>query len=235
MMDVHNNFPQAILRSGLSIVILLLMAGTARAQADSPTAQSMVRQGMVRVRSLDESIRVSLMYARDDNFTGEVLYDDLRDAYLHPKAAEALVKAQRRLKELHPEYSLIIFDATRPMSVQQKMYNKVKGTPKYFYVSNPANGGGLHNYGMAVDISICREDGDTIPMGSLVDHMSTLSHINNEAALVSDGRMSKEAKANRELLREVMRYAGFTPLSTEWWHFNLISRATARRYYKVVK
>lgn len=236
MMDVHNCFPQAILRSGLSIVILLLMAvGTARAQADSPTAQSMVKQGMVRVRSLDESIRVSLMYARDDNFTGEVLYDDLRDAYLHPKAAEALVKAQQRLEELHPEYSLIIFDATRPMSVQQKMYNKVKGTPKYFYVSNPANGGGLHNYGMAVDISICREDGDTIPMGSLVDHMSTLSHINNEAALVSDGRMSKEAKANRELLREVMRYAGFTPLSTEWWHFNLISRATARRYYKVVK
>lgn len=236
MMIVCNHTPEAVLRSGLSVIFLLLMVvGAVRAQSDSPTAQSMVSQGMVRVRSLDESIKVSLMYARADNFTGEVLYDDLRDAYLHPKAAEALVKAQRRLKELRPEYSLIIFDATRPMSVQQRMYDKVKGTAKYFYVSNPANGGGLHNYGMAVDVSICRENGDTIAMGSLVDHMSTLSHITNEAALVSSGRMSSEAKANRELLREVMRYAGFTPLSTEWWHFNLISRATARRYYKVVR
>lgn len=217
------------------ILSLMTPAFLSFAQDDSKTAQSMVRQGMVRVRQLDPTICVSLMYARADNFTGTVLYDDLRDAYLHPKAAEALVKAQKRLKELHPEYSLIIFDAARPMSVQRKMYDKVKNTPEYFYVSNPANGGGLHNYGMAVDISICRVDGDTIPMGSLVDHMSDLSHIKDEATLVSRGRMTPEAKANRELLREVMRYAGFTPLSTEWWHFNLVSRATARKYYKVVE
>lgn len=217
------------------ILSLMMPVFLSFAQDDSKTAQSMVRQGMVRVRQLDSTICVSLMYARADNFTGTVLYDDLRDAYLHPKAAEALVKAQKRLKELHPEYSLIIFDAARPMSVQRTMYDKVKNTPEYFYVSNPANGGGLHNYGMAVDISICRVDGDTIPMGSLVDHMSDLSHIKDEATLVSRGRMTPEAKANRELLREVMRYAGFTPLSTEWWHFNLVSRVTARKYYKVVE
>ena len=29
-----------------------------------------------------------------------------------------------------------------------------KGTSKYRYVSNPNRGGGLHNYGLAVDISI---------------------------------------------------------------------------------
>jgi D-alanyl-D-alanine dipeptidase len=121
------------------------------------------------------------------------------------------------------------------MSIQQVMWDVVKDTPKYFYVSNPARGGGLHNYGLAVDISICDEKGDTITMGTKVDHMGSASHITNEAQLVAGGRMSKTALRNRELLRKVMKEAGFRPLSTEWWHFNLVSRATAKKYYKVIK
>lgn len=39
------------------------------------------------------------------------------------------------------------------MSIQQKMWNVVKGTKNDIYVSNPAHGGGMHNYGMAVDIT----------------------------------------------------------------------------------
>ena len=97
-------------------------------QSLSATALSMERQGMVNVQSVDPTIRVSLMYSRPDNFTGRVLYDDLREGYLHPKAAKALAMAQKRLKELRPELSLIIFDATRPISIQQKMWNVVKGT-----------------------------------------------------------------------------------------------------------
>ena len=201
----------------------------------SATALSMERQGMMNVQSVDPTIRVSLMYSRPDNFTGRVLYDDLREGYLHPKAAKALAMAQKRLKELRPELSLIIFDATRPMSIQQKMWNVVKGTPKNIYVSNPANGGGMHNYGMAVDISICRENGDTIPMGALVDHMSSLSHIDHEDVLVRTKRMTEEARANRQLLREVMAVGGFMPLRTEWWHFNLCTRAEAKRNYKVIR
>ena len=195
----------------------------------------MERQGMVNVQSLDPTIEVSLMYSRPDNFTGRVLYDDLREGYLHPKAAKALVVAQQRLKQLRPELSLIIFDATRPMSIQQKMWDVVKNTPKYFYVSNPARGGGMHNYGMAVDISICRVGGDTIPMGATVDFMSDLSHIDKEDLLVKNKRITEEARANRKLLREVMAAGGFMPLRTEWWHFNLCSRQEAKRYYKVIK
>ena len=67
------------------------------------------------------------MYARADNFVGSVLYDDLRQAYLHPEAAAALVKAQKRLKQLHPELSLKIYDAARPMHIQQKMWNGGSG------------------------------------------------------------------------------------------------------------
>ena len=201
----------------------------------SATALSMERQGMVNVQQLDPTIEVSLMYSRPDNFTGRILYDDLREGYLHPKAAQALVKAQKRLKELRPELSLIIFDATRPMRIQQKMWDVVKNTPKYFYVSNPARGGGMHNYGMAVDISICRVGGDTIPMGAKVDFMGDLSHIDHEAQLVAKHRMTEEAKANRELLREVMAAGGFRPLRTEWWHFNLCTRQEAKKLYKVIK
>ena len=138
----------------------------AAAQRSGKTAESLEKQGLVDVRKLDKSIFVSLMYARADNFTGSVLYGDLREAYLHPQAAEALVKAQRRLKALRPDLSLKVYDAARPMTIQQRMWDKVKNTPKDFYVSNPAHGGGLHNYGLAVDITLCDLRGDSLPMGT---------------------------------------------------------------------
>ena len=201
----------------------------------SATALSMARQGMVNIKDVDPTIEVSLMYARPDNFTGQVLYHDLREGYLHPKAAQALAAAQKALKEKHPDLSLIIFDATRPMSIQQVMWNVVKGTSKNIYVSNPANGGGMHNYGMAVDISICHVGGDTIPMGAKVDHMGKLSHIDLEDQHVRNKQMTEEARANRQLLREVMAVGGFKPLRTEWWHFNLCTRAEAKRLYKAIQ
>ena len=41
-------------------------------------------------------------------------------------------------------------------------------------------------------------------------------------------------KKNRELLRTVMRKAGFKTITTEWWHFNRIRRPEARQNYKVI-
>ena len=211
--------------------------------------QSMERQGLVNVKAVVPSIKVALMYARTDNFCHRMLYHDLRDAYVLPACADALRKAQAELKRRRPDLSLCIFDATRPMSVQQTMWDAVKNTPQYFYVSNPAHGGGMHNYGMAVDISICKaswndaswREGaakchiDTIPMGVKVDHMGIESHIDKEQELVSRGMISREALNNRRLLREVMRTAGFMPLRTEWWHFNLCTREWAKKNLKVVR
>ena len=211
--------------------------------------QSMERQGLVNVKAIVPSIKVALMYARTDNFCHRMLYHDLRDAYVLPACADALRKAQAELKRRRPDLSLCIFDATRPMSVQQTMWDAVKNTPQYFYVSNPAHGGGMHNYGMAVDISICKtswndaswREGaakchiDTIPMGVKVDHMGVESHIDKEQELVSRGMISREALNNRRLLREVMRTAGFMPLRTEWWHFNLRTREWAKKNLKVVR
>lgn len=212
------------------------MVSTACLAQQSATAKRMAEQGLVDILSVDSTIQVSLMYARPDNFTGKILYTDLREAYLHPKAAAALARAQQALRKLHPELSLKIYDATRPMSVQQKMWNTVAGTKQQNYVSNPRNGGGMHNYGLAVDITICKAaTGDTLDMGTKVDFLGSYAHIDDEAGLVAKHIISKEAKQNRELLRKVMSEAGFKPLRTEWWHFNLVSRAEAKAHYKAVK
>ena len=218
--------------------MLLLLSLSAAAQKNKPlskTARSLESHGYVNVQAADPSIHVSLMYSRPDNFCGVVLYDDLREAYLHPEAMKALKKAQEYLKKFRPDLSLKVYDAARPMTIQQKMWNKVKNTSKDIYVSNPAHGGGMHNYGMAVDITLCKLNGDTIDMGTKVDYMGAAAHIDKENELVLYGRISRHALQNRVLLRKVMRYGGFKPLRTEWWHFNKCSRAVAKKYYKVIK
>jgi len=221
-------------------LLLLLVTAPVSAQKHkseglSKTACSLERQGYVNIRKQDPSIFVSLMYSRADNFTGTVLYTDLREAYLHPHAAKALVKAQRRLKQLRPDLSLKVYDAARPMRIQQHMWDKVKHTHKNIYVSNPVHGGGLHNYGMAVDITLCNLKGDTLDMGTRIDYMGAAAHIDGESHLVKVGRISRQARENRLLLREVMRYAGFRPLRTEWWHFNYCTRKYAKQHYKVIR
>ena len=199
-----------------------------------PTACRFDSLGLVNIAELDSTIAVSLLYATPNNFVGEVMYDDLTEAYLHPEAAEALLKAQRLLKEKHPDYTLIIYDATRPMFAQRKMWDLVKGTSKSIYVSNPSRGGGLHNYGLAVDISILDENGVPLDMGTEVDHLGPEAHITNEADFVRKGIITQQAKENRELLRSVMRGAGFRALHSEWWHFNLYSREVAKKNYKLI-
>lgn len=190
--------------------------------------------GFVNIAQRDTSLRIDLIYTRADNFTGKILYTDLNEAYLHPEAAEAVIKAQQLLKKLYPDYTLIIYDAARPMHIQQKMWNVVKGTSQNIYVSNPANGGGLHNYGLAVDASIADKEGFPLPMGTPVDHLGREAHIDTETEMVKNGTITAQEKANRELLRKVMIHGGFKPLRTEWWHFNFKTRAEARSKYKVI-
>lgn len=202
--------------------------------AQTALEQRLEEEGLVDVHRMDSTIQVRLMYARADNFVGKVLYKELTRAYLLPETARALVKAQQILKRSHPDYSLCIYDAARPMSVQQQMWNAVAGTSKYLYVSNPAHGGGLHNYGLAVDVSIVDGRGDSIPMGTRVDHLGKEAHIDTEVQRVNSGKLSRQAYQNRLLLRRVMREAGFKTLRSEWWHFNFKSRAEAKASYRPV-
>lgn len=218
-------------------MLLLTLCATVPVEAQmlSADARRMAAQGLKNIADEAPEVRISLMYTRADNFTGRVLYTSLREAYLHPITMKALKKADERLRQLRPDLRLMVMDATRPMSVQQKMWDAVKNTNQKIYVSNPKNGGGLHNYGLAVDLTLCDLNGDTLTMGVKIDNMTSLSHIDKEDLLLKQGKISREAYDNRRLLREVMRYAGFKPLRTEWWHFNIRTRAQAKQYFKVVE
>ncbi|RHJ93408.1 M15 family metallopeptidase [Parabacteroides bouchesdurhonensis] len=192
-------------------------------------------KGLVNVQTLDSSIQVQLQYAQPDNFMGKAVYDGLTYAWLRPEAAKCLVEAQKLLKREYPEWTLVIYDAARPMSVQRKMWNLVRGTNKTNYVSNPANGGGLHNYGMAVDVTILDETGLPLPMGSPFDFFGEEAHTTNEEALLEQGKITRDEYNNRRLLRRVMKQAGFRTIPYEWWHFNACTRAEARQRYPVIE
>ncbi len=219
---------------GLSILLVLLLFYPALYAQQATLSQKMSSMGLKSVTAADSTILVDLIYTRSDNFTDQVLYEDLDEAYLHPHALAGLLKAQKALKDLYPRYSLIVYDAARPMQVQQQMWRVVRGTTLRKYVSNPANGGGLHNYGLAVDVSIVDEEGVPLAMGTEVDHLGEESHITHEADLLREGKLTKKEADNRLLLRRVMRSGGFRALPSEWWHFNWCSRQEARENYQLI-
>jgi D-alanyl-D-alanine dipeptidase len=145
-----------------------------------------------------------------------------------------LLKAQRLLKRKYPNYTLLIYDAARPISVQRRMWALVRGTDKTRYVSNPAKGGGMHNYGMAVDLTIADTSGHPLDMGTSFDYFGPAAWITDEAGLLRSGRISRAAYDNRRRLRAIMREAGFTTILYEWWHFNACHRPTARARYRLI-
>lgn len=215
------------------IFLLLLLLCNLRSNAEELDTWLHDR-GLVDISVLDSTIRVHLVYATPDNFMGEAVYTGITRAWLHPDAAQKLVTAQRLLKKEHPDRTLVVYDAARPMSVQRKMWRLVRGTDKVNYVSNPSNGGGLHNYGMAVDVTILDPAGEPMPMGTPFDFFGEEAHTNNEEALLASGKITRKEFDNRRLLRRIMKSAGFRTIPYEWWHFNACSRAEARQSYPVL-
>lgn len=215
------------------IFLLLLLLCNLRSNAEELDTWLHDR-GLVDISVLDSTIHVHLVYATPDNFMGETVYTGITRAWLHPDAAQKLVTAQRLLKKEHPGLTLVVYDAARPMSVQRKMWRLVRGTDKVNYVSNPSNGGGLHNYGMAVDVTILDPAGEPMPMGTPFDFFGEEAHTNNEEALLASGKITRKEFDNRRLLRRIMKSAGFRTIPYEWWHFNACSRAEARQSYPVL-
>jgi D-alanyl-D-alanine dipeptidase len=201
----------------------------------SPTARRLDSLGLVDIAAAAPEVAVRLVYATADNFVGEVLYADLTVAYLLPEAAEKLAAAQRLLARKHPGARLIVYDAARPMAVQRRMWQIAVRTGKQYYVANPAQGGGLHNYGAAVDVSILDERGVPLPMGTPYDHLGPEANTDREHELVAAGRLTEAERLNRLLLRETMTAAGFRTVTSEWWHFNHCSRAEAIRRYTLIE
>jgi len=184
------------------------------------------------VQALDSTIQVDLRYASKNNFMKMNMYGKINQAYLQKDVAEKVVAAQHLLKDTLPAYSLIIYDATRPVSIQQLMWDKIKVAPskKSKYLSNPKYGS-LHNYGAAVDLSIVDEKGKALDMATTFDSFQKLAYPFYQEQYHKSGKLSEKQYKNRVLLQTIMKKAGFMGITTEWWHYNSCYRKTAQKIY----
>ena len=192
---------------------------------------------LVSINQTNPEIFVSLAYASSDNFMHEVLYLKWKEAYLQKPVALMLNKAQERLTFLKPGLHLLVYDAARPLSVQQHMWNALDSIPvkeRVKFVSSP-RGKSLHNLGCAVDLTICDAKGIPLDMGAGFDDIRLIAYPMHEAKFLADGSLTMQHVENRKLLRRVMRYAGFTGIPTEWWHFNAYSKKEALERFQVIE
>jgi len=191
--------------------------------------------GLVDVNSIDSSIQVDLVNSDPGkNYFRENYYDGLQKAYVRKTVADKLSTAQKKLKAKHPGYSLLILDAARPRSVSKQMYDKMKGTAYEKFVANPATGS-MHNYGIAVDITVVDEKGNELDMGFSPFRKSDMEIYWQYAKMKLGSKLTEKQVQNRKLLSDVMINAGFLSLSHEWWHFNGMQKQEARKAYKIIE
>ncbi|MES2731225.1 MAG: M15 family metallopeptidase [Bacteroidota bacterium] len=203
--------------------------------AISAAEQSLIDAGLVDVQHLDSTIRVELKYSTTDNFVGVDVYGDLVKAYLQEIPAQKLAKAQQYLKDKHPDYSLLVYDAARSKRVQQILWDTLQKPIKLkpLYVADPKEGS-IHNYGAAVDLTIADQDGQPLDMGTTYDFFGELAYPSKEDSLLREGKLTQEQITNRKLLRNTMRRAGFSPIESEWWHFNALSLLRCKEEYGII-
>ncbi len=164
---------------------------------------------MIDIKKAIPSLTIDLRYATTNNFMHRRLYPFLKTTYLRLAAVNALKKV---VIALHNEnLALKIFDAYRPYSVTEEMWEVVKDSR---YAADPAKGSG-HNRGTSVDITLVNlYTKKELNMGTGFDNFSDTAHTDFKALPVT-------VLQNRVLLKTTMEKYGFISLDTEWWHFSL--------------
>jgi D-alanyl-D-alanine dipeptidase len=198
--------------------------------------QRLVSLGLVDVQSVNATIRVSIKYSTIDNFMKTNVYGKLKKAFLQKEVAEKLSVAQNELTKIDSNLFLLVYDAARPLWVQWKMWHLLDSIPvheRVKFVSNPRRGS-VHNYGAAVDLTICDFSGNPLDMGAGFDDSREIAYPAKEAHFLKQGQLTQRQIKNRQLLRKVMKSAGFKNIETEWWHFNAMTRNEAKRTYEIV-
>jgi zinc D-Ala-D-Ala dipeptidase len=171
-------------------------------------------------------------------------YGEHSPYFLRRSVIDNLVRAQNYLQQLRPDWRIQIFDAYRPVAVQQFMVDyafaevlqmrglqntelteiqleeiweevyKIWAPPSLDAKTPPP-----HSTGAAVDVTLVDETGTIVNMGSLIDELSDRSLPN--FYLDNDHPQAKEWNQNRQLLHDIMGKAGFCRNPREWWHFSL--------------
>lgn len=180
---------------------------------DVKTLHSTIKQDsnkqMTDVKRLIPSISFDIRYATTNNFMHKKLYPAITTTFLRLPAARALQKIQSELNG--KGLGLKIYDAYRPYSVTEKMWDPIKDDR---YVADPKKGSG-HNRGIAVDVTIIDlKTKEELPMGTEYDNFSDTAHQTFKG-------LAEEILQNREILKKAMEKYGFKLLDTEWWHYSL--------------
>jgi D-alanyl-D-alanine dipeptidase len=170
-------------------------------------------------------------------------YAERSPYHLRQSVLDSLVQAQVELQKHYPSWRIQIFDAYRPVAVQQFMVDYTfaelvqaagltateltAAQQKFFWEqvyqiwavpSLDATCPPPHSTGGAVDITLV-DDRNTVDMGSAIDELSPRSHPDYFAK--STNPVEQQYNFHRQLLYEVMRSSGFQRHPGEWWHFCL--------------
>ena len=219
-----------------SIALALAACQQTSEQGESAIEKQLEQIGLQNISDEISGIEVYMVYATPYNFMGRVLYEGLDEAYLVPEAVEKLRKANELLRKRRLDLHLVVYDAARPRSIQQLMWDVVENTELEDFVANPnKSGGGPHNYGVAVDVTLIDCTGHPIPMGSEYDYFGDRSRVDIEDELIERGEITHRELLNRLLLREIMTEAGWLVEPSEWWHFNAMPLTEASRNLTVIE
>ena len=165
----------------------------------------------------------------------------IEKVYLRKTVAEMLYKARKILPK---EYGLKIWDAWRPLQLQEDLYYKYKediikefhleNCPKEEaenkiakYVSLPVADkemAPLHATGGAIDVTLTDEFGNNLDLGVEFDEFT---YRTNTIYYENDSEKNKEIVKNRRILYHIMTSVGFTNLPSECWHYDYGNKAWA--------
>jgi zinc D-Ala-D-Ala dipeptidase len=165
---------------------------------------------LVNVKKHIPTILVDLRYASANNFLHKKLYKT-KTCLLNVLACKALQKAQDSLQKLNLGFKIL--DAYRPYHYTCQMWQLIHDER---YVADPSKGSG-HNRGTAVDITlISLPTQQELPMPTAFDNFTDSAHHSFQ-------NLPADIIKNRNTLKNIMIWAGFTPLETEWWHYQFIT------------
>jgi zinc D-Ala-D-Ala dipeptidase len=177
------------------------------------TVEKNPAKAMVDLKKTNAGFQFDLRYATPNNFMQRKLYPPLKTTYLRKAAADSLTAVQQELNK--KGLGLKIFDAYRPYSVTEKLWEPVKDDR---YAADPKKGSG-HNRGIAVDLTIINLNNNTeLNMGTGFDNFSDTAHH-------AFKNLPEAVLQNRLLLKTTMENHGFKALDTEWWHYYLPNTA----------
>lgn len=167
----------------------------------------MAASELVEITTDQYPVVIDLAYATPHNLAGRPVYAQARCA-LRPQAAQCLLRAAQAARRAG--YTIKIFDAYRPPAAQRIFW---AACPDPRYIADPGKGSN-HARGVAIDVTLLDETGTPLEMGTGFDAMEDHSHHNRDDLPVNVER-------NRNQLLGIMLHAGFCPIATEWWHYQL--------------